>query len=75
MISGNAGTPANCDAAITMGAISVSADGNTLTLGETGEDPPDSGALQTFNATCTRTEPSMIRCSSDGRVISAPDAS
>jgi hypothetical protein len=76
-ISGKAATPTRCDAAVTMGTISVSADGNTLTISETGEDPPDAGATQTFNATCMRTAPSQVRCSSDGGVIraAAEDAS
>ena len=72
-ISGNAGTPGDCWAAVTSGTISVSADGNTLTISETGEDPPDAGTLEAFNATCMRTAPSQVRCSSDGGVIRATD--
>jgi hypothetical protein len=68
-ISGNTGTPTSCFATVTMGTLSVSADGNTLTISEVGQDPPDAGATQTFNATCMRTAPSQVRCSSDGGVI------
>jgi hypothetical protein len=68
-ISGNAVTHIDCDAAITAGTISVSADGNTLSISETGHDPPDAGAIQSFNATCVRTEPSLARCSADGGLI------
>jgi len=70
-ISGNAGTPVSCGAAVTTGTISVSADGDTLSISETGEDPPDAGTIQTFDATCTRTAPSMVRCGPDGGVTEA----
>jgi hypothetical protein len=68
-ISGNTGIPTICGAAVTMGTISVSADGDTLTISETGEDPPDAGTIQTFNATCARTAPPMARCGPDGGVM------
>jgi hypothetical protein len=74
-ISGNTATATICGAALTMGTISVSPDGNTLTISETGEDPPDAGTNQTFNATCARTAPPVARCGPDGGVIQSTGSS
>ncbi len=68
-MTGNDATPVQCAALITGGSVSVSDDGNTLTVSEMGKDPPSASRSQTFGATCTRLAASDVRCGSDGGLI------